>query len=69
VLVKIYDLDRRSNVRHAYVLGRSKFLVDKLSAGKYEVRYQNILVGGSHGDCVNGRRAALRQAAARQPGA
>jgi len=65
VLVKIYDLDRRSNVRHAYVLGRSKFMIDKLSAGKYEVRYQNILVGGSHGDCLNGRRAALRQAAAR----
>ncbi|MGJ7918790.1 J domain-containing protein [Massilia sp. LXY-6] len=65
VLVKIYDLDRRSNVRHAYVLGRTKFLIDKLSAGKYEVRYQNILMGGSRAECVNGRRAALRQAAAR----
>jgi DnaJ domain len=65
VLVKVYDLDRRSNVRHAYVLGRAKFLVDKLSAGKYEVRYQNILVGGSRADCVNGRRSSLRQAAAR----
>lgn len=65
VLVKIYDLDRRSNVRHAYVLGHSKFLIDKLSAGKYEVRYQNILVGAAHGDCVNGRRTPLRQAAAR----
>jgi hypothetical protein len=65
VLVKIYDLDRRSNVRHAYVLGRAKFLVDKLSAGKYEVRYQNILIGGSRTDCVNGRRPPLRQAAAR----
>lgn len=69
VLVKIYDLDRRSNVRHAYVLARSKFLIDKLSAGKYEVRYQNILTGGSHADCVNGRRGPLRQAATRQPGA
>ena len=57
VLVKIYDLDRRSNVRHAYVLGRAKFLVDKLSAGKYEVRYQNILTGGARAECVNGRRA------------
>jgi curved DNA-binding protein CbpA len=62
VLVKLYDLDRRSNVRHAYVLGRSKFLIDKLSAGKYEVRYQNILVGGARADCVNGRRIPLRQA-------
>jgi hypothetical protein len=67
VLVKIYDLDRRSNVRHAYVLGRTKFMIDKLSAGKYEVRYQNILVGGSRADCAGGRRASLRQAAARRP--
>lgn len=65
VLVKVYDLDRRSNVRHAYVLGRARFLVDKLSAGKYEVRYQNILVGGSRAECVNGRRSAIRQAATR----
>jgi len=66
VLVKVYDMDRRSNVRHAYVLGRAKFLVDKLSAGKYEVRYQNILMGGSRSECVNGRRpTGLRQAAAR----
>jgi hypothetical protein len=67
VLVKLYDLDRRSNVRHAYVLGRAKFLIDKLSAGKYEVRYQNILIGGARADCVNGRRTALRQAAATSP--
>jgi hypothetical protein len=65
ILVKIYDLDRRSNVRHAYVLGRTKFLIDKLSAGKYEVRYQNILVGGSHADCAATRRTPLRQASAR----
>jgi hypothetical protein len=65
VLVKIYDLDRRSNVRHAYVLGHAKFLIDKLTAGKYEVRYQNILIGAAAGDCVNGRRTSLRQAAAR----
>jgi hypothetical protein len=64
VLVKVYDLDRRSNVRHAYVLGRAKFLVDKLSAGKYEVRYQNILMGASRAECATGRRTAVRQAAA-----
>jgi hypothetical protein len=69
VLVKLYDLDRRSNVRHAYVLGRTKFLIDKLSAGKYEVRYQNILVGAARADCAGSRRAALRQAAARRPDA
>jgi hypothetical protein len=69
VLVKIYDLERRSNVRHAYVLGRARFLIDKLSAGKYEVRYQNIMIGGARPECVNGQHAPLRQAAARQPGA
>jgi hypothetical protein len=68
VLVKIYDLERRSNVRHAYVMGRAKFLIDKLAAGKYEVRYQNILLGGARTDCVNGKRV-LRQAAAPHPDA
>ena len=66
VLVKIYDLDRRSNVRHAFVLGRAKFLIDKLTAGKYEVRYQNILMSGARPECPGsgGNRRALRQAAA-----
>jgi hypothetical protein len=50
------------------VQGRTKFLIDKLTAGKYEVRYQNILVGGTRGECVNGRRTALRQAQARPAG-
>lgn len=66
VLVKIFDLDRRSNVRHVYVLAREIFLVDRLAAGKYEVRYQNVDVGGSPAECA-GRR---KQAAARsvEPG-
>jgi hypothetical protein len=64
VFVKIYDLDRRSNVRHAYVQAHGRLVIDKLAAGKYEVRYQNILAGSGHPECVNGRRAALRQAAA-----
>jgi hypothetical protein len=67
VLVKLYDLDRRSNVRHAYIQARTKFLIDKLSAGRYEVRYQNILIGGGRPECANGRRTSLRQAAAQQP--
>ena len=69
VLVKIYDLERHANVRHAYVQGSTKFLIDKLTAGKYEVRYQNIMIGGSRTDCPNRRRTPLRQAAARQPDA
>src|SRR5205085_5351640 len=43
VFVKIYDLDRRANVRHAYVQAKGRLVIDKLAAGKYEVRYQNIL--------------------------
>lgn len=68
VFVKLYDLDRRSNVRHAYVQPRASFLIDKLSAGKYEVRYQNIVVNDGKTECLNGRRVPLRQAAAFAPG-
>ncbi|RZA31941.1 MAG: J domain-containing protein, partial [Lysobacteraceae bacterium] len=69
VFVKLYDLDRRSNVRHAYVQSRASFVIDKLSAGKYEVRYQNVLIGSSTSECLNGRRVPLRQAAAVAPAA
>jgi hypothetical protein len=63
VFVKIYDLDRRANVRHAFVQAKGRLTIDKLAAGKYEVRYQNILTGTSQGECVNGRRGVtLRHA-------
>jgi hypothetical protein len=64
VFVKIYDLDRRSNVRHAYVLPRDTLSIEKLAAGKYEVRYQNVDVGGSRADCAARRKPPLKQAAA-----
>jgi hypothetical protein len=67
VLVKIYDLDRRSNVRHAYVQARATWMIDKLAVGKYEVRYQNILAGGASAECAAASRA-LRQAASPRPG-
>ena len=63
VFVKVYDLDRRSNVRHVYVLAHESMAVEKLAAGKYEVRYQNIEAGGSQAECL-GRKNALKQAAA-----
>lgn len=63
VFVKLYDLDRRANVRHAFVQQRSNFTFDKLVAGKYEVRYQNVVDGASKSEC-DGRHTALRQAAA-----
>ena len=62
VFVKVYDLDRRSNVRHVYVLAHETMTIEKLSAGKYEVRYQNIEAGGSQAECL-GRKRGLRQAA------
>ncbi len=69
IFVKLYDLDRRSNVRHVYVQPKGNFIIDKLAAGKYEVRYQNIVVGEDKTECINGRRMPLRQAAAYIPGA
>ncbi|NHZ97374.1 J domain-containing protein [Massilia sp. CCM 8734] len=67
VLVKVFDLDRRSNVRHVYVLARDSFLVERLAAGKYEVRYQNVDVGGSQAECV-GRRKQAAAARSSEPG-
>lgn len=61
VLVKVFDLDRRSNVRHVYVLANESMTIEKLAAGKYEVRYQNVEAGGSQADCL-GRRRALQAA-------
>ena len=58
VFVKIYDLDRNANVRHAYVLGNGMLTIDGLAAGKYEVRYQNVVGSTARADCVN--KAARR---------
>jgi hypothetical protein len=58
VLVKVIDMARHSNVRHVYVQAHDTFTVDDLSVGKYEVRYQNISVGGTREDCLVRRKAA-----------
>ncbi len=58
VFIKVYDLDRRSNVRYAYVLAHDKLLVDKLSNGKYEIRYQNLDVSANPGACGAPSRTA-----------
>ncbi|MGZ3184660.1 MAG: J domain-containing protein [Telluria sp.] len=64
VFVKVYDLDRRANVRHAFIKAHESLTIDKLAAGRYEVRYQNIEVGATKAECVGRRRQAnaLRQA-------
>ena len=49
VFIKVYDLERRANVRYAYVQPHDKLVVDQLSNGKYEIRYQNLNLGDRSG--------------------
>jgi hypothetical protein len=53
VFVKIYDLERNANVRHAYVLGNGMLTIDGLAAGKYEVRYQNVVSAAARAECAS----------------
>ena len=46
VFIKVYDLERRSNVRYVFVQAQDKFIVDGLASGRYEIRYQNIDLAG-----------------------
>ncbi|WP_317201080.1 J domain-containing protein [Janthinobacterium sp.] len=46
VFIKLYDLERRSNVRYLYILAHDKLTVEQLAFGKYEVRYQRVEAGG-----------------------
>ena len=63
VFVRLVDLERGASVRHAYVLAHESLSIDKLVAGRYEVRYQNVDPGGVRGTCAQ----ALKQAAAAAP--
>ncbi|WP_426178136.1 J domain-containing protein, partial [Massilia sp. TWR1-2-2] len=67
VFVKLYDLDRRANVRHAYVLAHATLAIDRLAAGKYEVRYQNVDAGAGKADCAARVRAPAGPAPAAAP--
>ncbi|KQQ32590.1 molecular chaperone DnaJ [Duganella sp. Leaf126] len=42
VFIKVYDVDRRANVRYAYVQAHDRYMVDQLANGRYEIRYQNL---------------------------
>jgi hypothetical protein len=55
VFIKVYDLERRSNVRYAYVQPHDKLVVDQLSNGKYEIRYQNLNLGPGQGGCARSK--------------
>jgi len=62
VLVKVFDMERHASVRQLYVLANDTITIDNLAAGKYEVRYQNIHVGGTREDCLVRRKAAASEA-------
>jgi len=47
VYIKLYELDRRSNVRHLFILPHEKLTIDQLAFGKYEVRYQQVDLGAA----------------------
>jgi len=51
VFVKVYDLDRNANIRHVYIQAGDTWNVGALAAGKYEVRYQDIVVGATRSAC------------------
>ncbi|MES2125890.1 MAG: J domain-containing protein [Pseudomonadota bacterium] len=64
IFAKVYDLDRRSNVRHLFVAAHETMEVEKLAAGKYEVRYQNVEVGSTKAECIGRKQRPIKQAAA-----
>jgi len=51
VFIKVFDLERKSNVRYTYVQAHDSLVVDKLAAGKYEIRYQNLDTGTDRAGC------------------
>jgi hypothetical protein len=55
VFIRVFDLDRRSNVRYVFLQAQDKFVVDQLATGKYEIRYQNIDLAGKNG-CTRRQR-------------
>jgi len=59
VFIKVYDMERRANVRYAYVQAHDKLLVDKLASGKYEIRYQNLDAGANPGACGAASRTSV----------
>ncbi|WP_219133924.1 J domain-containing protein [Janthinobacterium sp. UMAB-60] len=67
VFVKLYDTERRSNVRYLYILANDKLLMEQLSAGKYEVRYQ--AVGPGQDNCGGATRGGASAPAVGEDGA
>jgi hypothetical protein len=58
VFIKVYDMERHTNVRYAFVQARDKLVVDKLVSGRYEIRYQNVDLGANQAGCAQRKTAA-----------
>ena len=63
VFIKVYDMERHSNVRYAFVQAHDKLVVDKLLSGRYEIRYQNIDLGANQTGCGQRKTAAASASA------
>lgn len=63
VFVRVVDLDQRVSVRHVFVLAHDSMTVDQLATGRYELRYQNVEVGGDKLECPTRKSQAIKQAA------
>ena len=65
VFVRLYDLERRSNVRYVYVLAHDKLTIEQLGTGKYEVRYQAVEAGSEN--CAGKQTGSLDSGAGSTP--
>lgn len=67
VFVKIYDQDRNANIRYVYIQAGDTWNVSGLAAGKYEVRYQDVLVGASRSACGDSDKSPPAPASGNTP--
>lgn len=58
VFIKVYDMDRHTNVRYAFVQAHDKLVLDKLLTGRYEIRYQNLDLAANQSGCGQQRKTA-----------
>lgn len=67
VFIKLYDLDRNANIRYVYIHAGDTWNISGLAAGKYEVRYQDVLSGASRSACGDSDKAAPGSASGNTP--
>lgn len=63
VFAKLFDVEKNQNVRQVFVLAREKFLIDKLTTGNYELRYQALPMSAQ--DRINCTMRKLTQTSAK----